>query len=306
MKAFKILITLLFITATVFVSSSGIPAEQATVSPRNLLTLHTVTSLGFIDGYARVNVDYIGYDENAEIRVDVLIEKQVLYFFKKEIFSKSYFSYGDRYQNEFFYPLETDGVYTCTVVYTITCDGNEDVITFTDTRNYRLSDHPTHTHVWIQERIEPNCKREGVCITSCYCGAKKEIIFLEKLPHTEGEPVITTISDTEYLEKIYCKDCGELLVNTSVTVRPPEGVTVVQPNLVQISTSSSITSNQDCTCPSCMMQRSFAKIEAAKPKTPKQPSMPTDEPWYMPYTNKTPGTYPNHNNQQKNTIRIFP
>ena len=63
MKAFKILITLLFITATVFASSSGIPAEQATVSPRNLLTLHTVTSLGFIDGYARVNVDYIGYDE---------------------------------------------------------------------------------------------------------------------------------------------------------------------------------------------------------------------------------------------------
>ena len=303
MKAFKILITLLFITATVFVSSSGIPAEQATVSPRNLLTLHTVTSLGFIDGYARVNVDYIGYDENAEIRVDVLIEKQVLYFFKKEIFSKSYFSYGDRYQNEFFYPLETDGVYTCTVVYTITCDGNEDVITFTDTRNYRLSDHPTHTHVWIQERIEPNCKREGVCITSCYCGAKKEIIFLEKLPHTEGEPVITTISDTKYLEKIYCKDCGELLVNTSVTVRPPEGVTVVQPNLVQISTSSSITSNQDCTCPSCKLADSIPQV---MPSMPKQPSMPTDEPWYMPYTNKTPGTYPNHNNQQKNTIRIFP
>ena len=303
MKAFKILITLLFITATVFVSSSGIPAEQATVSPRNLLTLHTVTSLGFIDGYARVNVDYIGYDENAEIRVDVLIEKQVLYFFKKEIFSKSYFSYGDRYQNEFFYPLETDGVYTCTVVYTITCDGNEDVITFTDTRNYRLSDHPTHTHVWIQERIEPNCQREGVCITSCYCGAKKEIIFLEKLPHTEGEPVITTISDTKYLEKIYCKDCGELLVNTSVTVRPPEGVTVVQPNLVQISTSSSITSNQDCTCPSCKLADSIPQV---MPSMPKQPSMPTDEPWYMPYTNKTPGTYPNHNNQQKNTIRIFP
>ncbi len=303
MKAFKILITLLFITATVFVSSSGIPAEQATVSPRNLLTLHTVTSLGFIDGYARVNVDYIGYDENAEIRVDVLIEKQVLYFFKKEIFSKSYFSYGDRYQNEFFYPLETDGVYTCTVVYTITCDGNEDVITFTDTRNYRLSDHPTHTHVWIQERIEPNCKREGVCITSCYCGAKKEIIFLEKLPHTEGEPVITTISDTKYLEKIYCKDCGELLVNTSVTVRPPEGVTVVQPNSVQISTSSSITSNQDCTCPFCKLADSIPQVT---PPMPKQPSMPTDEPWYMPYTNKTPGTYPNHNNQQKNTIRIFP
>lgn len=304
MKAFKILITLLFITATVFVSSSGIPAEQATVSPRNLLTLHTVTSLGFIDGYARVNVDYIGYDENAEICIDVVIEKQVLYFFKKEIFSKRYSSKGDRYQNEFFYPLETDGVYTCTVVYTITCDGNEDVITFTDTRNYRLSDHPTHTHVWIQERIEPNCKREGVCITSCYCGAKKEIIFLEKLPHTEGEPVITTISDTEYLEKIYCKDCGELLVNTSVTVRPPEGVTVVQPNSVQISTSSSITSNQDCTCPFCKLADSIPQVT---PPMPKQPSIPTNDPWrkQQEQYQKRNNINPYHINKSQQ-IRIFP
>lgn len=301
MKAFKILITLLFITATVFASSSGISAEQASVAPRNLLTLHTVTSLGFIDGYARVNVDYIGYDENAEICIDVVIEKQVLYFFKKEIFSKRYSSNGDRYQNEFFYPLETDGVYTCTVVYTITCDGNEDVITFTDTRNYRLSDHPTHTHVWIQERIEPTCANEGRDITICRCG-KTEIVVLEKLPHTLGElKLIASGTDFDYFAK-NCTSCGAQISSYAQSSDTNNSSNGESYNLLE-----SITSKQQCNCPSCMMQRSFAKIEAAKPKTPKQPSIPTNDPWrkQQEQYQKKNNINPYHINKSQQ-IRIFP
>ena len=61
-------------------------------------TLCTVTSFGFIDHHARVNVDFMGYENTTILRVDVKIEKQDFLFFTETVVSASYDSQGETYQ----------------------------------------------------------------------------------------------------------------------------------------------------------------------------------------------------------------
>lgn len=306
MKTAKIFLALFLAAATVFITSADIAAKQPTVIPCNLYTLHTVTGFRFIDGHARVNVDFTGYDDATELRIDIRISKRLLFFLHKEIVSESHTFTGTLYQNEFFYPLEEDGVYDCTVVYTVTGTDGEDVITFTETGNYRLSDYPEHTHIWNESRVEPTCASEGKDSRSCYCG-QEEISVLEKLPHTPGEK--NTVFSSSGYDKITesCAVCGEIIrsyfVKSEIAPDPSVALISTTPrNLLEDSTFSS----QTCDCPSCKLQQSFGKIEAAKPQRPSAPSVPTVDPWKKYQESLNRDTNPYHINQKNNGIRIFP
>ena len=163
MKTIKFLLCIVLTLGTVF----GICGTSDVVRANNH-TLHTVTSFSFIDHYARVNVDFIGYQDTSELRVDVKIEKQSFLFFNETVASESYFAQGESYQNEFFYPLFEDGDYHCTVTYTVTNGSVEDLITFSDTQTYLLSDHTEHTHVWNREVTEPTCTETGTERRFCH------------------------------------------------------------------------------------------------------------------------------------------
>ncbi|MBQ8496452.1 MAG: hypothetical protein IJ489_03230 [Clostridia bacterium] len=112
----------------------------------NQNTMHTVTSFGFTeDGKARVSVDYTGYHDTTGADIDVTIEKQGFLFFWEKVVTKSYHADGESYHNEYFYDIDEDGTYRCTVVYTVFGEGENDVITFKDTKDYRAGDEIIET-----------------------------------------------------------------------------------------------------------------------------------------------------------------
>ncbi|MBQ8496451.1 MAG: hypothetical protein IJ489_03225 [Clostridia bacterium] len=109
-------------------------------------TMHTVTSFGFTDdGKARISVDYTGYDDTQGAFIQVKIEKQNFLFFWEDFVKQSYIAEGNAYQNEYFYPVEEKGTYRCTVTYTVLGDGQDDIITFTDTETYQIHDTAAET-----------------------------------------------------------------------------------------------------------------------------------------------------------------
>ena len=173
-------------------------------------TLHTVTSFGFIDHHARVNVDFMGYEDTLLLRVDVRIEKPGFLIFNEKIVSESYQAEGESYHNEFFYPLHEDGVYICNVTYTVTNGDTEDVISFYETKTYRLSDYTEHTHVWNHTVTEPTCLKGGSDLKFCYCG-QSEKTLLAKLAHTPGSKNYNEESDT-YITR--CQNCHTGLYET--------------------------------------------------------------------------------------------
>ena len=111
--------------------------EDYGIMPLNNNTLQTVTSFGFTeDGYARVHVDYTGYAGTRGAHIRVSVERQRFFFLWEEIVHRDYDAVGESYQNEFYYPVTDEGEYRCTVVYTVFGEGEDDVITFEDTRRY--------------------------------------------------------------------------------------------------------------------------------------------------------------------------
>ena len=197
MKKMKIIKVFLCIFLTL--GTALLICGRSNVVHANTHTLHTVTSFGFVDHHAYVNVDFTGYEDAVQIRVDVRIEKQFL-FFRQTIHSKSYETVGEIYQSEFFYPIYQDGVYDCTVTYTVTdSEGVEDVITFHDTKSYISDEHMEHTHVWNHERVSPTYTTEGLDRAFCYCGASEETV-LEKLTYSydNGSNKYPSYSSTSY------------------------------------------------------------------------------------------------------------
>jgi hypothetical protein len=237
-------------------------------------TLCTVTNFGFIDHHARVNVDFTGYEDTTILRVDVKIERQNFLFFNETVVSASYDSQGKTYQNEFFYPIYADGVYDCTVTYTVMNGGEEDLITFFDTQTYINSNYTEHTHVWNRERTESSFQLEGLERKFCYCG-KFENTVLEKL---------TDLPDTEYEKQQISSGAF-----SGVTDNFVQSSGVPTPN----QTNQSASLNQPfngfsgyqsyCNCMSCMWERSTAKIREANPQTPTHPTVKTTDPWYNQY-----------------------
>ena len=55
----------------------------------NVNTMHTVTSMSFIDGYACVSTDYTGYENALDILVNVRIERKSSAVAEKSRFLKS-------------------------------------------------------------------------------------------------------------------------------------------------------------------------------------------------------------------------
>jgi hypothetical protein len=184
MRILRIILSVLLVAAFTLTPPTEPPAEEYGIALLNLHTFHTVTSFGFVDHHARVNVDFTGYDDDTEIRIDVEIRKQG-WFALRPIVSETYYAEGESYQDEFFYPILRDGTYDCTVTYTVVNGNEKDLITFEDTRDYRLSEHTEHTHVWNYERIEPTHAEDGLERTFCYCGVTEGIV-LEKLPYSHN------------------------------------------------------------------------------------------------------------------------
>ena len=230
-------------------------------------TLHTVTSFGFIDHHARVNVDFMGYEDTLLLRVDVRIEKPGFLIFNEKIVSESYQAEGESYHNEFFYPLHEDGVYICNVTYTVTDGNTEDVISFCDTKTYQLSEYTEHTHVWNHEVIEPTCVGEGSDFKFCYCG-QSETTLLPLLAHTPGLP--------DAQNATYCQNCSALL-STGSTLSALLGQSVILPGKPS-GTPSYIQTNftTQCNCAACRLERALPDTQ---PTLPKGPTLPTVDPW---------------------------
>ena len=192
----------------------------------NINTMHTVSTFGFTDGYARVNADYIGYEDTAEIHVNVKIERKKFLFGYEEIVNESYTAQGSSYQNEFFYPIDKDGTYLCTVTYTVTSSDGRDVVTFRDVKSYRANEYSSHTHIWSNTQItkQPSCSEEGLSQAFCSCGAT-ENTPIPKLSHTPGD--FFTATDPSSPDKSYlrqsCTACGEVLFET-LTIDSSKGL----------------------------------------------------------------------------------
>ncbi|MBQ2987884.1 MAG: hypothetical protein IJD59_02140 [Clostridia bacterium] len=265
MSKIKIFISLFLIVAVACIPTVCSTPDSDGIMPLNLHTLHTVTSFGFVDHHAFVNVDFMGYEETADLRIDVRIEKQNFLLFRETVVSDSRFFQGESYHDEFFYPLYSDGIYDCTVTYTVMGKDGEDLITFHDTRTYRLSEHTEHTHVWNRERNEPTAQKEGLERKFCYCG-QSETTVLEKLPYqgdssANGRDPVTSLG---------------------ASGRPIDSIgrgisTLVNKNAYGVNSYSAFgTQTQTCNCPFCELQRSMPKTT---PTFPSGPSIPTIDPW---------------------------
>ncbi len=268
MKKLKFIISLCLMSVVVCISV--IPRSNVTdgLAPLNLHTLHTVTSFGFVDHHARVNVDFTGYEDTSNLRIDVKIEKRNFMFFRETVVSESYFAQAESYHSEFFYPLYADGVYDCTVTYTVTGDYGKDTISFTDTQTYKTSDHTEHTHVWNFQTTEPTFEKEGVERKFCYCG-KSESTVLEKLQFQGPSP---TPSNNNSVLNSFIPSTGAS--NSKMT---DQSASLNQP-------FNGFSGYQSyCNCMSCMWERSTAAIRAATPKKPTSPTVKTTDPWYTPY-----------------------
>ena len=104
----------------------------------NVNTMYTATAFGFTDdGEARVNVSYTGYQSTKNAIIDIKIEKQGFLFFWNTIAQETLTADTEDYQNECFYPITEDGNYRCTVTYTVSGTGEDDVIIFKDEKTYR-------------------------------------------------------------------------------------------------------------------------------------------------------------------------
>ncbi|MBQ9748689.1 MAG: leucine-rich repeat protein [Clostridia bacterium] len=68
--------------------------------------------------------------------IRVRLERQRFLFIWDEVLYRDYDAVGESYQNEFHYPVTDEGTYRCTVLYTVYGTGEDDVITFKDTRTY--------------------------------------------------------------------------------------------------------------------------------------------------------------------------
>lgn len=139
----------------------------------NINTMHTVSNFSFTDGYARVNADYIGYEDTAEIQINVKIERKKFLFRYEEIVNESYTSQGSSYQNEFFYPIDKNGTYRCTVTYTVTSPDGNDIVTFRDVKVYRADEYSSHTHTPgdILTVTDPSSPNKSYLRQSCtVCG----------------------------------------------------------------------------------------------------------------------------------------
>ena len=262
---------LLTIGTTLFV------CDKSDIVHANTHTLHTVTSFGFIDHHAYVNVDFTGYGNAVKLRIDIRIEKQFM-FFNQTLHSQSYETTGESYQNEFFYPIYQDGAYNCTVTYTVTdSEGVEDVIIFRDTQAYINDEHTEHTHVWNHERTEPTYLKTGLERKFCYCG-KIESTVLEK---------IAALPDTEYEKQPISS--GAFSGSAPLCGQPNPPVSTYTPtNQGSYSTGFGLQNTQQCNCPFCQLDRS---LPDPQPTLPKGPSLPTVDPW-----KKQQEAYMNRNN----------
>jgi hypothetical protein len=194
----------------------------------NVNTMHTVSSFGFIDGYARVHTDYTGYESDCDIAINIKIERKKFMTFSEEIANENYTARGEVFQDEFFYPLDKDGIYRCTVTYTVTSASGEDVITFRDIQTYRAEDYPEHTHVWGEEAVIENasCSKIGKSEKTCRCG-EKQSFEITQTPHTPGEFVVT-LAPTGGKDGImcqYCEVCKQILAQESIPATGSVGLT---------------------------------------------------------------------------------
>lgn len=111
---------------------------QQEIIPLNQNTLQTQTNFYITEnGMAHVYVDYIGYQGVTDgASISILIEKENGTFFKT-VYEKTVTASGEYYYNAFEYPLAEEGIYHCTVVYTVSGMGTEkDSITFQDCQSY--------------------------------------------------------------------------------------------------------------------------------------------------------------------------
>ena len=74
MSKIKIFISLFLIVAVACIPTVCSTPDSDGIMPLNLHTLHTVTSFGFVDHHAFVNVDFMGYEETAEVVIESVTE----------------------------------------------------------------------------------------------------------------------------------------------------------------------------------------------------------------------------------------
>ena len=133
-----------FLCLTAFMLLSTLTA-CGRVKIYNNHTLHTSTAFSFTeDGKACIAVGYVGYHSTKGASIHVSIEKHSFLFFYREIVSQTYTAVGESYQNEFFYPIDGEGAYRCTVTYTVSGSGGaDDTIVFKDIKDYAIVSEST-------------------------------------------------------------------------------------------------------------------------------------------------------------------
>lgn len=132
------LTALAVVVAMLFASALGAScAADHGIAMLNFNTMHTVTNFSFTEeGRACVHVDYTGYRDTTGADITIRLERRNFLFFWEEVVFSEYAVRGSTYHREFYYQISKEGLYRCTVVYTVHGLGEDDVITFEDVRIY--------------------------------------------------------------------------------------------------------------------------------------------------------------------------
>ncbi len=122
-------LSIILACAFLFVGVFSTAVYANDVSLLNNNTAMTSTNFVISDtGMATVNFEYYGYEGiTTGATVTILIEKRNLLFFWPDVVEKTYTVTGYSYDNVLYYQLEETGTYRCTVTYTVSGTGGEDV-----------------------------------------------------------------------------------------------------------------------------------------------------------------------------------
>ncbi len=181
MKKLSLLLAGIFVFSLLFVFFS----YHHSVTYCNVNTMHTATSFGFTDhGEARVSISYLGYDHTTMATIDVKIEKQGFLFFRTTVIDQSFTVREEEYQAELLYPIAENGFYYCTVTYTVSGEGDDDIIVFKDEKMYRKENHAVATTDTSASFVTENTPTETTSSET-----------------TSAEEIITTDTTTEATEE---------------------------------------------------------------------------------------------------------
>ncbi len=157
----------------------------------NVNTMHTATSFGFTDnGEAYVNVSYTGYHSTKKATIDIKIEKQGFLFFWNTVAEEKLTVEDEDYQNERFYPIAENGNYRCTVTYTVSGTGEDDVIVFKDEKTYNKDVSYTDTAETTESSVTETTSTETTTTESTTTETTTTEIITTEPPESEEEKAL--------------------------------------------------------------------------------------------------------------------